>query len=254
MKPVQILSFTMFSLLMPATLIAADVFESGNGRVSVLELYTSEGCSSCPPADRWLSGLKEDKRLWKQLIPVAFHVDYWNDIGWPDRFSSVSYSNRQRRYARGKGLSTVYTPGFLLNGGEWRSYFGLRHLSLDDSKNAGVLTVNVDQQTIHATYKPAGQSITKPLLNIVILGFDLITKVESGENRGKQLKHDFTVLGYSTVPMSAEDGVYAITTKLPEVSIVAPRTGLAAWISEQGDQTPIQATGGWLITLDNVLF
>ena len=247
MKPVQILSFTMFSLLMPATLIAADVFESGNGRVSVLELYTSEGCSSCPPADRWLSGLKEDKRLWKQLIPVAFHVDYWNDIGWPDRFSSVSYSNRQRRYARGKGLSTVYTPGFLLNGGEWRSYFGLRHLSLDDSKNAGVLTVNVDQQTIHATYKPAGQSITKPLLNIVILGFDLITKVESGENRGKQLKHDFTVLGYSTVPMSTEAGMYTATTQLPGTSIHAPQTAIATWISEQGDQTPIQATGGWLL-------
>ena len=247
MKPVQILSFTMFSLLMPATLIAAEVFESGNGRVSVLELYTSEGCSSCPPADRWLSGLKEDKRLWKQLIPVAFHVDYWNDIGWPDRFSSVSYSDRQRRYARGKGLSTVYTPGFLLNGGEWRSYFGLRHLSLDDSKNAGVLTVNVDQQTIHASYKPAGQSITKPVLNIVILGFDLITKVESGENRGKQLKHDFTVLGYSTAPMSTEAGMYTATTQLLGTSIHAPQTAIATWISEQGDQTPIQATGGWLL-------
>ena len=247
MKPVQILSFTMFSLLMPATLIAADVFESGNGRVSVLELYTSEGCSSCPPADRWLSGLKEDKRLWKQLIPVAFHVDYWNDIGWPDRFSSVSYSDRQRRYARGKGLSTVYTPGFLLNGGEWRSYFGLRHLSLDDSKNAGVLTVNVDQQTIHANYKPAGQGINKPLLNIAILGFDLVTKVEAGENRGKQLKHDFTVLGYSTVPMSAEDGVYTATTQFPGTSIQAPQTAIATWISEQGDQTPVQATGGWLL-------
>jgi hypothetical protein len=246
MKPVQILSFTMFSLLIPATLFAAEVFESGNGRVSVLELYTSEGCSSCPPADRWLSGLKEDKRLWKQLIPVAFHVDYWNYIGWPDRFSTVSYSDRQRHYARGKGLSTVYTPGFLLNGQEWRSYFGLRHLSLDSGTDAGKLTVNVDQQTVQATYKPAGQRITKPVLNIAVLGFDLVTKVEAGENRNKQLKHDFTVLGYSTVPMATEDGAYSATTQLPEVSIVAPRTGLAVWINEQGDQTPIQATGGWL--------
>lgn len=246
MKPVDILLFTIFSILMPVISSAADVFQSGNERVSVLELYTSEGCSSCPPADRWFSELKEDKRLWKQLIPAGFHVDYWNYIGWPDRFSSASYSDRQRRYAHNKGLSTVYTPGFLLNGREWRSYFGLRHLLLDSGTDAGNLTVNVDQQTVHATYKPTGQKITKPVLNIVILGFDLITQVESGENRGKQLKHDFTVLGFFTVPMSAENGVYAITTKLPDVSIAAPQTGLAAWISEQGDQTPIQATGGWL--------
>ena len=246
MKSVLMLSIAMFWLNMPATLFAADIFESGNGRISVLELYTSEGCSSCPPADRWLSELKEDKRLWNQLIPVAFHVDYWNYIGWPDRFSSGAYSDRQRRYARGKGLSTVYTPGFLLNGQEWRSYFGLRQLSLDSETDAGNLTVNVDQKTVHATYKSSGRTISNPVLNIAVLGFDLITQVESGENRGKQLKHDFTVLGISTVPMSAEGGVYTISAMLPDVSISAPRTGIATWISEQGDQTPIQATGGWL--------
>ena len=246
MKTAQILSFTILSLLIPVTLYAADVFESGGERVSVLELYTSEGCSSCPPADRWLSSLKEDTRLWKQFIPVAFHVDYWNYIGWPDQFSSESYSDRQRRYARSEGLSTVYTPGFLLNGREWRSYFGLRNLSLDDSKNAGTLTVKVDQQTIHANYKPSGQGISNPVLNIAVLGFGLVTKVESGENRGKQLKHDFTVLGFSMVPMSTDDNVYEITTKLPDISIIAPQTGLAVWVSEQGDQTPIQAAGGWL--------
>ena len=238
--------FMLIWLNMPVALFAADVFESGNGRTSVLELYTSEGCSSCPPADRWLSELKEDKRLWKQLIPVAFHVDYWNYIGWPDRFSSGAYSDRQRRYAHGKGLSTVYTPGFLLNGQEWRSYFGLRHLSLDSGTDAGNLTVNVDQHTVHATYNPSGRTINNPELNIVVLGFDLETRVESGENRGKQLKHDFTVLGFSTAPMSANDGVYTVSTKLPDVSISAPRTGIATWISEQGDQTPVQATGGWL--------
>ncbi len=61
---------------------------SGDTRVNLLELYTSEGCSSCPPADRWLSGLRQDPRLWRQLVPVAFHVDYWDGIGWPDRFAS----------------------------------------------------------------------------------------------------------------------------------------------------------------------
>lgn len=233
---------------MPSTLLAADIFESGPQRVNVLELYTSEGCSSCPPADRWLSELKQDKRLWKQLIPVAFHVDYWDYIGWPDRFASPAYGDRQRHYAQSKGLSTVYTPGFLLNGREWRSFFGLRHLSLDENKEAGSLTVKVDQQNVHATYKSAGQKINTPVLNIAILGFDLMTKVESGENRGKQLQHDFTVLGYSTFPMSPEDDRFSITAQLPATSIQSQKTAIAAWISEQGDQTPIQATGGWLMS------
>jgi hypothetical protein len=247
MKTFQLILSAIILLSMTATSFAENIFESGNERVSVLELYTSEGCSSCPPADRWISELKQDQRLWKQLIPIAFHVDYWDYIGWPDRFASQVYSDRQRRYAQSKGLSTVYTPGFLLNGKEWRSFFGLRLLSLDNSKNAGNLTVKVEQQNVHATYKPAGQKINTPVLNIVLLGFDLITKVESGENRGKQLKHDFTVLGYSTVPMSTEADMYSVTTQLPGTSIHAPQTAIATWISEQGDQTPIQATGGWLL-------
>lgn len=239
--------FVMSLLFIPSILLAAEIFESGPQRVSVLELYTSEGCSSCPPADRWLSELKQDKRLWKQLIPVAFHVNYWDYIGWPDRFASEAYSDRQRRYARSKGLSTVYTPGFLLNGKEWRSFFGLRHLSLDDSKAAGNLTLKVDQQTIHATFNPAGKIINSPVLNIAILGFDLVSEVKAGENRGKQLKHDFTVLGYSTVSMSPDADKFSVTTQFPGTPIQSQNTAIAAWISEQGNQTPVQATGGWLM-------
>jgi hypothetical protein len=225
---------------------SASMFESGPQRVNVLELYTSEGCSSCPPADRWLSELKQDDRLWKQLIPVAFHVDYWDYIGWPDRFASQAYSDRQRRYARNKGLSTIYTPGFLLNGAEWRSFFGLRRLSLDDSKNAGNLKLKIDQQSIEAIYQPAGKTINSPVLNIAILGFDLVSEVKAGENRGEQLKHDFTVLGYSTINMSPDADRFSVTAQLPGTSIQAPQTAIAAWISEQGDQTPVQAAGGWL--------
>ncbi len=224
---------------------AATIFESGPQRVNVLELYTSEGCSSCPPADRWLSELKEDKRLWKEIIPVGFHVDYWNYIGWSDRFSSESYSDRQRRYARSKGLSTVYTPGFLLNGREWRSFFGLRRLNLDTDTLPGNLTAKVADNNLKVTYHPS-VTITNPVLNIAMLGFDLITEVKAGENRGEQLKHDFTVLGYKTVNMSAEGDTFTLLTQLPDLVTPAHRTGVAIWIHEQGDQTPLQATGGWL--------
>jgi hypothetical protein len=76
---------------------ALDVtFGSGKTRGHLVELFTSEGCSSCPPADRWLSRLKRDSRLWKSVFPVAFHVDYWDYIGWPDRFAVPQYSALQR--------------------------------------------------------------------------------------------------------------------------------------------------------------
>lgn len=67
-------------------------FQSGLIQTSLLELYTSEGCSSCPPAEAWISGLKEGRRLWKDLVPVAFHVDYWDHLGWNDPFASKAYT------------------------------------------------------------------------------------------------------------------------------------------------------------------
>ena len=225
---------------------AADVFQSGTQRVHVLELYTSEGCSSCPPADRWFSELKEDDRLWRELIPLAFHVDYWNDIGWRDRFSSHVFSERQRRYARDTGRSTVYTPGFLLDGREWRSFFGLRQVTLDTNAVAGNLMVRLDQQTVQASYQPGGREHNRLVLNIAVLGFDLVTTVEAGENRGKQLHHDFAVLGYKTAPMSAAEDGYTGTTQLPPVTIHAPQCGIAVWINNEGDLAPLQATGGWV--------
>lgn len=233
-------------VFLPLVVFATDVFKSTGHRVSVLELYTSEGCSSCPPADRWFSELKEDKRLWQTLIPVAFHVDYWNYIGWTDRFSSGKYSDRQRKYARTKNVSTVYTPGFLLNGNEWRSFFGLRRLSVDNTENAGLLTVNIDQGEVNASYENRNNPVSFPVFSIAILGFDLSTRVKAGENSGKELKHDFAVLGLHSVPMSKKDNRYSITTKLPAMSVAAPRTAIAAWVSYEDDPTPVQATGGWI--------
>src|SRR3954447_8070401 len=73
--------------------------ESTVNQASLLELYTSEGCSSCPPAERWFSALKNNPELWLKLVPVAFHVDYWDSLGWKDPYASKSYTDRQHAYA-----------------------------------------------------------------------------------------------------------------------------------------------------------
>ena len=110
-------------------------FKSATEQTGMLELYTSEGCSSCPPADSWLSSLKNEDGLWREFIPLAFHVDYWDYIGWKDRFASPKNSNRQRQYARGQSLKTVYTPGFLYNGEEWRGWFIRRFIDLPEGND-----------------------------------------------------------------------------------------------------------------------
>src|ERR1043166_1377606 len=73
-------------------------FQSSEQRTPLIELYTSEGCSSCPPAEAWLSKLKTEAGLWKDFVPVAFHVDYWDHLGWRDRFASAVFTERQRAY------------------------------------------------------------------------------------------------------------------------------------------------------------
>jgi Protein of unknown function (DUF1223) len=93
-------------------------FQSSQRQVSLLELYTSEGCSSCPPAEAWLSKLKNSQGLWDEFVPVAFHVDYWDNLGWKDRFSDEQYTERQKSYAQLWSASDIYTPEFVLNGKE----------------------------------------------------------------------------------------------------------------------------------------
>ena len=113
----------MFRFILVASLLAAPAFaadpitvNSSERQTAVLELYTSEGCSSCPPADRFVSALRDDPRLWTEYVPVAFHVDYWDYIGWPDRFASPAYGKRQRQHAQLGRVRNVYTPGFVVGG------------------------------------------------------------------------------------------------------------------------------------------
>lgn len=133
------------ALLMFANNLAADGvwFESTKEQTGLLELYTSEGCSSCPPADRWLARLKEHPDLWRSFIPMALHVDYWDYIGWQDRFASAAHSKRQRRYAQEKSLTTVYTPGFLYNGQEWRQRRVSREVKFPAGNTPGILRIQL---------------------------------------------------------------------------------------------------------------
>ncbi len=216
-------------------------FSSGDQQVDLLELYTSEGCSSCPPAEKWFSGLLEHPDLWRRIVPVVFHVDYWNDLGWQDPFSTAESSQRQRRYQNEGGVKSVYTPGFVLNGSEWRGWFSAQPLPTNTTP-AGLLTVDVANGQIRASYRnehTAGEPLE---LQVALLGFDLTTQVAAGENRGKALTHQFVVLEHTTA--SSEHNTWILN--VPDSPVAAKRLGLAVWITRPKTQQPLQATGGWL--------
>jgi hypothetical protein len=214
------------------------VFESGPAKVHLLELFTSEGCSSCPPAETWLSGLKQHDRLWRDFVPVAFHVDYWDRLGWRDRFASKEWTQRQQQYAARWKASTVYTPGFVLDGAEASA-----QVPTGSSEKVGTLRLKIDGNDVAVSFKPAKTEARGYEVYLAGPGSSLASNVAAGENRGRKLSHDFVVLWLQKAPLPAD---------LAEVKFKIDRSNpgktgaLAAWVVYAGDVVPIQATGGWL--------
>ena len=230
-------------LLLTTTLAAADhTFTSDAQRVPLVELFTSEGCSSCPRADAWLSSLQDNPGLWKQFVPLAFHVDYWDGLGWPDRFAKRQWTERQRAYARQWRSRSVYTPGFAIDGKEWRGFFRRESLPSTPAINPGNLSLHsTNGLTWQVTFIPAQARYAKLAIHLARLTTDKETKVTAGENRGRNLHHDFIVLDLTSNPLDKK-----ATIQLPPLPKNQSPTALAAWITNGTDPTPIQATGGWL--------
>lgn len=216
--------------------------KSGQKKNTMIELFTSEGCSSCPPAEHWINGLKNHPKLWDDIIPVAFHVDYWDYIGWKDPFATPGNSYRQRRYHQEKGIKSVYTPGFVTNGYEWRRWFNNKTIIQSDVET-GELNVSIHDGLIKAEYK--GKEVEEMALkiNVAVLGFGLETEIKAGENAGRTLHHDFVVVGQDN--QTSFNGQW--TLPIPDVQKhEMTRQGIAVWISPINRQKPIQSVGGWL--------
>lgn len=244
MKPIltMMLSSLLITMTVAAPLMADSArITSGDKQVALVELFTSEGCSSCPPAEAWMNRFVKDETLWKQVIPLAFHVDYWDYIGWKDSFAQSRFSERQYRYQKEGGIRTVYTPGVLLNGKEWRGW--QRQSAKASNAPVGSLLLDISTQGIAAQFKP----LTKPTgdlqLHVAILAFGISTEVAAGENSGRQLAHEFVVVGLN----DAVSSNLSWQMTLPTVRTVgAKRHALVAWVSERDKQRPLQAVGDWI--------
>lgn len=180
---------------------AACKVESPAHRIGLLELFTSEGCSSCPPADQWLTRLRTVQDA-NHLVALAFHVDYWNQLGWPDRFAQNLYTRRQQAAAERNRAGFVYTPQFLLDGEDIRplQFSGLlkdrltminaeaaaAHIHFEAAIDAqGMLTVRGRSRTV----RPDAAALTY----IALYEHGLSSRVAKGENAGRHLRHDYVV-------------------------------------------------------------
>jgi len=186
-------------------------------RVPLRELYTSEGCNSCPPADRWFSALPTRGLTPKHVVALGFHVDYWNYLGWRDPYSKPAYSARQRAASLRNKATFVYTPQFLLDGrdyrrGIFRDDFPDRIDDIGEEKARALIQLDQVVEapgTVSARIHVAlSDSARSPAARAYVALYenDLSNRITAGENQGKRLRHDFVVRELSAPRAVGADG------------------------------------------------
>jgi len=169
--------------------------QSGSQRTPVIELYTSEGCSSCPPADQWLSALKD-----QPVVAQAFHVGYWDYIGWVDRFASPSHLARQREIASANRLDGIYTPQVVRDGHDWRSWrFALWGLHGSEPARASINLQRTESNDRFSARVTPATGVDQWAAYWTVTEHAHASRVRAGENRGEFLHHDFVVRQYTPV-------------------------------------------------------
>jgi len=192
-------------LVLPALAAAAGCkAESGAKTAALVELYTSEGCSSCPPADRWLSGLAGRGYAPDRVVPLALHVDYWDYIGWKDPYAKREFSLRQRKLSQLQRMALVYTPQVLLQGKDFPRWGSAAFDSAVDTINARPAKARISLEILDAANEAidlqARAELAEPALAadaalyLAVYENRLMSRITAGENSGRTLTHDHVVL------------------------------------------------------------
>jgi len=240
--------------LSPVAQAASCSKQSPAHRVALIELYTSEGCSSCPPADQWLGELSQGFSA-EQVVALALHVDYWDYIGWQDPFAQAAFAERQRWLTRLARSNTVYTPEVFTSMKELRTWhspasFSERIEQINrlpaaadialQMRPAGDGAVDLEarftlREGTHAGGAPAGI--------VIIYENQLRSDIRAGENRGVKLRHDRVVRFWSTaLPLNKTDGtaLWRQTVKIP-ANWQRSQLGVAAFVQDAQAGEVLQA-------------
>jgi hypothetical protein len=237
-------------MLLVATPAAAEcTARSGPRTAALVELYTSEGCSSCPPADRWLSSL-DGRYKPGAVVPIALHVDYWDYIGWKDPYGKREHSLRQRRLSQLQRLAFVYTPQVLLQGRDFRGWYtkafddqvarinsqpARAHISLT------LMAQGPQALEVEARSELAGKA-GDPALYLAAYQSRLESRIEAGENRGRILRHDYVVLEWQGPFGFSGKTAMSERRKVPLLpGADAAHSGVAAFVQDRRTGEVLQA-------------
>jgi hypothetical protein len=225
---------------------------SGPHTTALVELYTSEGCDSCPPADRWLSSLANRGHAPDRVVPIALHVDYWDYIGWKDPYAKALFSSRQRRLAQVMRAKIVYTPQVLLQGEDFRRWHtpafdeavarinarpGRARIELVLEKaSGGLFPVEARVEVVEPSQRAdAG-------LYLAAYENKLVSAVAAGENRGKTLMHDYVAFEWVGPLALGPEGRLRATKALPLLPrAVAANSGVIAFVQNRATAEVLQA-------------
>jgi len=225
---------------------------TGPHTTALVELYTSEGCDTCPPADHWLSSLFSQGFRPDQVVPLALHVDYWDYIGWKDPFARGEFSIRQRKLAAMRRPVIVYTPQVLLQGQDFRRWASddfaeqVMRINSRAARARIALTIRaVEPKSIRADlsatlFDPAEQK--NAAVYLAAYENRLASEVKAGENRGRRLEHDFVVREWIG-PISFGEGLKLEESRaLPLLPGVDRKNlGVAAFVQNRATSEVLQA-------------
>ncbi|GGI23750.1 DUF1223 domain-containing protein [Pedobacter mendelii] len=184
--------------------------ESAPSGFAVVELFTSEGCSSCPPADALVARIEKENQD-RPVYILAYHVDYWDRLGWKDTFSNRIFSQRQNQYAKWLNLSSVYTPQIVINGS--KEFVGSEEKTLRGAITSSLSEAGKTKLAISLSLQ-SGQNIIDYQINQPTLGYNLLVaiitpnasnKIERGENKGRTLSHVQIVRSLENFSLNGKD-------------------------------------------------
>jgi len=238
----------------PPALAASCVKQSPAHTIALLELYTSEGCSSCPPADRWLSRIAQSGLGQDEVIPLALHVDYWDALGWKDRFADARFSERQRTLTETAGRRVVYTPEVFLDLREFRDWDSdAQFRRAVQGANAKPARADIRLAVETGAASPAqlklqarfalkpGAAPRGAQAFIALVEGGLTTPVAAGENRGATLHHDRVVRRWIG-PIELRDGKADYDAAIPlDPGWNAKRLAVAAFVQDLARGESLQA-------------
>jgi hypothetical protein len=254
MRPLLALAVAMLAahpaLMAPAAAAQCQA-RSGAQTTALVELYTSEGCDSCPPADRWLQGLAGRGLAPDRVVPLSLHVNYWDYIGWKDPYAQQRFADRQRKLAQVMRARIVYTPQVMLQGEDFRGWGGrafeeaVAGINARPAKAAISLSLQGGRRDTLAVEARAellapGED-AEAALYLASYENRLVSRVATGENRGRTLSHDYVVFEWLG-PIPFAGGLAEERRTLPLLpKAVLANSGVAAFVQNRRTAEVLQA-------------